>query len=64
MSLKILQLFVPFTSEQYSTVLDKYRDEALVKKFLGDTLEIAIKKECEEIQTDNALVILSEEVKL
>lgn len=58
--MKIMHLFPHFSDEQYRLLLSKYKDETMIKAFLGAEISKAVIKE-EDFKT---IDLLNKEIKL
>lgn len=64
--MKVLQLFVHFTDEQYSQLMKEHKDEVMLKTFLGSEISKSVAREVERIKEEDfkANEFLSKEEKL
>lgn len=64
--MKVLNLFIHFTDEQYRLLMKEHKDEVMLKTFLGAEVSKAIVKEVERIKEEEfkSICLLDNEVKL
>lgn len=50
--MKVLQLFLHFSNDQYTALLEAHETEGDIKQMLSEKLQLAIQKECDELRND------------
>lgn len=62
--MKVHQLFVHFSPEQYRLLIQEHKDEVKIKTFLDVHVKDAINKECERIKAEQLNQTLEQPEKL